>query len=182
LAYLLRSLILIMLISIFIVVFSALNWINIEKFNHIALAIPSFVFLIFAQAFVMFYFIGVHRLTENVYRILHSKNNLEELFDSPPKDLSPYVEKVNKFLHQTGLSKRQTIPWTMLMLILGSLGFLLGGAHHTGLVQKIIHSGVIYGFLVAMSIGFVRQWYYLGKSHKLLRELKTLFQIPDGSM
>lgn len=170
-----------MVISIAITVGSALGWIQLE-YNHISVAIPSFIFLIFAQAFVMFYFIGVNRLTENVWNVLHSENNLSELFDEAPADLSPYKEKVKKFLHQTSLCKRQTIPWTMLMLALGTLGFLLGGAHHTGMVRKIIHSGVVYGFIAAMLIGFVRQWYYLGRAHRLLRELKTLFGISSDAM
>ncbi len=70
----------------------------------------------------------------------------------------------------------------MLMLVLGSIGFLLGGAHDTGLVVKTVHSGVIYGFMAAMLIGFVRQWIYLGKSHILLRELKSTFGMSDDAM
>ena len=111
-----------------------------------------------------------------------TEGNLGELFEEAPTDLEPYKKKVKKYVYQTSLSKRQTIPWTMLMLILGTLAFLLGGAHDTGLVRKIVHSGVVYGFLAATIIGFVRQWYYLGKSHKLLREMKALFSIPDGQM
>ena len=47
----------------------------------------------------------------------------------------------------------------------GTLGFLLGEAHDTGLVSKTTHSGVVYGFLAATGIGFARQWYYLGKPY-----------------
>ncbi len=68
------------------------------------------------------------------------------------------------------------------MLVLGMIAFLLGGAHDTHLVSKSTHAGVVYGFLVAALIGFVRQWFYLGKMHHLLRKLKALFQIPDGQM
>ncbi len=68
------------------------------------------------------------------------------------------------------------------MLILGMIAFLLGGAHDTGLVLKTTHSGVVYGFLAAMFIGFFRQWWFLGKAHILLRKVKGLFDIPDGSM
>jgi hypothetical protein len=70
----------------------------------------------------------------------------------------------------------------MLMLVLGSIGFLLGGAYDTGLVSRVIHSGVVYGFTAAMLIGFVRQWYYLGKSHLLLREMKALFGMSNDAM
>lgn len=151
-------------------------------YGHIGLSIPTIVFTIFTQAFVMFFFIGVSRLCENVQLVLESPGNLEELFDELPKDLAPYKKKTARFVLASTLSKRQTIPWTMLMLALGVLGFLLGAAHDTGMVRKIIHSGVIYGFIVAMIIGFVRQWIYLGKSHKLLRELKTLFGMSSNSM
>ncbi|MFA5582874.1 MAG: hypothetical protein WDA09_01565 [Bacteriovoracaceae bacterium] len=180
-AHLLRFLLLLMLCGILLTTFVALGWINLE-FSHIQLAIPSFIYVIFIQAFVMFYFIGVARLVENVWNVLHSEGNLGELFEEPPTDLEPYKKKVARFVHETQLSKRQTIPWTMLMLALGTIGFLLGGAHDTGMVPKTVHSGVAYGFIVAMLIGFFRQWYYLGKSHKLLRDIKGLFGISDDAM
>ena len=179
--YLLRGLILLMVIGIFLTVALAKGWMTLP-INHIHLAIPAFIYTIFAQAFVMFYFIGVSRLTKNVHDILHSKTNLNELFDEPPKDLEPYKKKVLKFVQDSNLAKRQTIPWTMMMLILGMIGFFLGGAHDTGLVSRHVHAGVVYGFLVAMMIGFTRQWQFLGRGHLLLRKLKTLFNLPDGQM
>lgn len=180
-AYLLRALILIMFIGILFTSLLAMRWINYPM-SHIQVAIPAFIYTIFAQAFVMFYFIGVARLTNNVYSIVASGTNLGELFENPPSDLAPYIEKTKKMVEEADRSKRQTVPWTILMLILGMIAFLLGGAHDTGLVQKTTHSGVVLGFFVAMTIGFVRQWYYLGKSHKLLRKLKGLYEIPDGQM
>lgn len=180
-AYLLRFLLIIMIIGITLTVTVALGWLNID-FGHIQLAIPSFMYVIFIQAFVMFYFIGVARLVENVWNALNSEANLSELFEVPPADLGPYKKKVARYIHESQLSKRQTIPWTMLMLVLGTIAFLLGGAHDTGMVSKVVHSGVAYGFLAAMLICIVRQWYYLGKSHKLLREMKTLFGMSDDAM
>jgi hypothetical protein len=180
-ANLLRVLILLMLVGISLTAAVALNFINFPL-THIHLAIITFLYTIFAQAFVMFYFIGVARLIENVHTILHSGGKMDELFDEPPTDIKPYKEKVVKFVADTKRCKRQTIPWTMLMLTLGTIAFLLGGAHDTGMVDKTIHSGVVYGFLAAMLIGFVRQWYYLGVGHKTLRKIKGLFQIPDAQM
>mgnify|MGYP003387377536 CR=1 FL=1 len=180
-AYLLRTLILVMVASIALTAMTALGWVQIP-FSHIQTALPSFLFLIFIQAFVMFYFIGVARLVENVWTVLHSESNLDELFDSPPADLAPYKKRVARFVHESTLSKRQTIPWTILMLVLGSIGFLLGGAHDTGMVAKTVHSGVVYGFIAAMLIGFFRQWVYLGKSHALLRDMKGLFGMSSDAM
>lgn len=180
-AYLLRSLLLLMVASILLTAMLALKWIKLE-YSHIQLAIPAFIYTIFAQAFVMFYFIGVSRLTNNVYQIITSGTNLHELFDNPPDDLTPYIEKTKKFVEESDRCKRQTIPWTILMLVLGMIAFLLGGAHDTGLVQKTTHSGVVLGFIIAMLIGFFRQWHYLGKSHTLLRKLKTLYGISDAAM
>ena len=180
-AYLLRFLLIIMVFCIVITGGVALGWFSLS-FGHIQLAIPSFLFTIFIQAFVMFYFIGVARLVENVWNALNSQQNLGELFENPPSDLDPYKTKVSRYVHESQLSKRQTIPWTMLMLILGTLAFLLGGAHDTGMVSKIVHSGVAYGFFAALLIGFVRQWHYLGKSHQLLGELKQLFGISRDRM
>jgi len=180
-AYLLRGLLLLMVAGIVLTTALALDWLTLPQ-SHIQTAIPSFIFLIFIQAFVMFYFIGVARLVENVWNVLQSEQNLHELFDTPPADLEPYKKRVARFVHESVLSKRQTIPWTMMMLVLGSIGFLLGGAHDTGLVSKTVHSGVVYGFIVAMGIGFFRQWIYLGKSHILLRELKGLFGMSSDSM
>lgn len=180
-AYLLRTLIVIMFVSILLTALLALKIISLP-IGHIHLSIPTFIYTIFAQAFVMFYFIGVARLTNNVYSIISSGTNLNELFETPPEDLRPYLEKTKKFVEDADRCKRQTIPWTILMLILGMIAFLLGGAHDTGLVQKTTHSGVVLGFFVAMTIGFFRQWYYLGKSHQLLRKLKTLYGIADAQM
>ncbi|MBC7541065.1 MAG: hypothetical protein H7281_19770 [Bacteriovorax sp.] len=180
-AYLLRTLIVLMILSIILTALLALKIVHLP-FSHIQIAIPAFIYTIFAQAFVMFYFIGVSRLTNNVYSIVNSGTNLNELFDIPPEDLTPYIEKTKKFVEDADRCKRQTIPWTILMLILGMIAFLLGGAHDTGLVQKTTHSGVVLGFITAMTIGFFRQWYYLGKSHTLLRKLKNLYGIADGQM
>ena len=180
-AYLLRFFLLVMITGIILTTSVALGWLDIG-FGHIQLAIPTFMYVIFIQAFVMFYFIGVSRLVENVWTALNSTENLSELFDSVPDDLTPYKKKVARYVHESQLSKRQTIPWTMLMLVLGTIAFLLGGAHDTGLVRKIIHSGVAYGFLASMVIGFVRQWIYLGKSHLLLGEMKGLFGMSRDAM
>lgn len=180
-AYLLRTLISLMFASILLTALVAMKIIHLPL-GHIQLAIPTFLYTIFAQAFVMFYFIGVSRLATNVYNIVATGTNLNELFEGPPSDLAPYIEKTKKFVDDSTLSKRQTIPWSILMLVLGMIAFLLGGAHDTGLVQKTTHSGVVLGFFVAMSIGFFRQWHYLGKSHALLRKLKSLYQIPNGQM
>ncbi|HXH31601.1 MAG TPA: hypothetical protein VNJ01_12375 [Bacteriovoracaceae bacterium] len=180
-AYLLRFLLLLMVLGIALTALVALGMIEIN-FGHIQLSIPTFMFVIFIQAFVMFYFIGVSRLVENVWNALNSPENLSELFDEAPRDLEPYRKKVTRYVHESQLSKRQTIPWTILMLVLGTIAFLLGGAHDTGLVTKVVHSGVAYGFIVAMLIGFVRQWYYLGKSHVLLGEMKGLFGISRDAM
>lgn len=180
-AYLLRFLIFLMLAGIALTASSALGWLSFS-FSHIELAIPAFIYVIFIQAFVMFYFIGVARLVENVHNVLHSEDNLGELFEVPPQDIAPYQKRVIRFVHASTLCKRQTIPWTILMLALGTIGFLLGAAHDTGMVSKTTHSGVVYGFISAMLIGFYRQWVYLGKSHKLLREIKGLFNISRDSM
>ena len=68
------------------------------------------------------------------------------------------------------------------MLILGMLAFLFGGAHDTGLVEKATHVGLVYGFIAALTIGFFRQWYYLKKTHLLLRKVKALYSLPDAQM
>lgn len=181
-AHLLRFLLLLMVAGIALTTSVALGWIQIEQFGHIQLAIPSFLYVVFIQAFVMFYFIGVSRLVENVWNALNTEANLGELFDEAPADIEPYRKKVARYVHESTLSKRQTIPWTMLMLVLGTIAFLLGGAHDTGMVSKVVHSGVAYGFFASMIIGFVRQWYYLGKSHILLGEMKALFGMSRDAM
>ena len=181
-AYLLRALIVVMITGLLLVILSALGKVDIYQLGHLRLAIPFFIYVIFAQAFVMFYFIGVSRLTMNIWNILNTQENLGDLFDTPPNDLSPYIEKTRKFAHDSNTFKRQTIPWTMLILCLGTLAFLAGGAHDTGLIDKHIHSGLVYGFTAAVMIGFVRQWYFLGKAHLHLRKIKALYMISDQSM
>jgi len=180
-ANLLRTLIALMFVGILLTVLIALQLVSLP-FSHIQLAIPAFLYTIFAQAFVMFYFIGVSRLVKNVYYIVSTGQNMHELFEEAPTDLAPYIEKTKKMVEDSDRSKRQTIPWSILMLVLGMIAFLLGGATDTGLVQKTTHSGVVLGFFVSMTIGFFRQWYYLGKAHHLLRNLKGLYSIPDSQM
>lgn len=180
-AYLLRAIILLTLFGILLVIASAHSLIHLP-INHIHLAIPTFIFIIFEQSFVMFYFIGVSKFTENIHIILHTKTNLKEIFESPPEDLTPYIKKTNILYYEANLGKKQTTPWSILILVLGMIAFFLGAAHDTNLVNKSTHSGVVYGFLAATLIGSVRQWYYLGKSHTLLRKVKTLFSIPDQIM
>ena len=181
-AYLLRTLILLMMLSILLVVSSAMELVDVG-FGHIHLAIPVFLYCIFAQAFVMFYFIGVSRLIRNIWGLLQEGGGTEGLFpSSPPEDLSPYLKKTKKFLQESTRCQRQTIPWTMLMLTLGTLAFLFGAAHDTGMAAKATHVGLVYGFIGAGTIGFFRQWHYLGKAHSLLRKIKALYRLPDGSM
>ena len=180
-AYLLRILILLMMLLVMTTFLSAMDWIPLGL-GHIKLAIPTLLYCIFAQAFVMFYFIGVSRFVNNVWEILHSKSDLKELFEIPPEDIRPYIKKTKKFMDESNRCKRQTIPWTMLMLILGMMGFLLGGAHDTGLVEKTTHVGPVYGFITVSTIGFFRQWHYLGRVHLLLRKMKALYGLPDNQM
>ena len=178
-AYLLRVLIVLMMLSVLGTTASAMGWINLG-FGHIELAIPTFIYCIFAQAFVMFYFIGASRLIDNIWQVLHAEG--ENALQIPIQNRESYIKKTKKFVQESARCKRQTIPWTMLMLLLGMLAFLLGGAHDTGLVEKAIHVGPVYGFIAASTIGFFRQWHYLGRTHRLLRKVKSLYQIPDAQM
>ena len=170
-----------MMLAVMTTFASAMGWVDLGL-GHIQLAIPTFLYCIFAQAFVMFYFIGVSRLTNNVWNALHSEQAPQELFEVAPPELAPYLKKTRKFVQHSTRYKRQTIPWTMLMLTLGMLAFFLGAAHDTGGAKKATHVGVVYGFLAASGLGFLRQWHYLGEAHRLLRKLKALFRLPDSRM
>jgi hypothetical protein len=181
-AFLLRVLNILMILGLGVVFLTAKGIIDFDGQNHLGLAIPYFIFAIFVQAFTMFYFIGVGRFTKNIYEIISTGQRLDELFEEVPENFKKYEEKVKKFFFDSETFKRQTIPWTMLMLTLGTIAFLLGGAHDTGLVAKHIHSGVSYGFAGASLIGFLRQWIYLGKAHLHLRKIKSLFMIDHNSM
>ena len=180
-AYLLRILILLSLLSLVLVIVSAHGWISLHL-GHIKISIPVFIAIMFIQSFTMFYFIGVEKMTANVVNCLQTETRLEHLFDNPPSDLRPYMKQVSRMYFEAKLCKRQTIPWIMLTLVLGMTAFLLGGAHDTGLVEKTIHSGVSYGLGASLCLGFFRQWHYLGKAHRLLYKLKALFEIPHGQM
>ena len=105
-AYLLRILIVLMILGIFLTVGLAFKVITLSL-GHIQVAIPTFIYTIFAQAFVMFYFIGVSRLTNNVYLVLHEQKNLKELFDDPPEDLTPYKKKVFQIYYKALIRGRE---------------------------------------------------------------------------
>jgi hypothetical protein len=180
-AYLLRTLLIVMISGITLTILTAMGHTPLSL-THVQVAIPSFLYLIFAQAFVMFYFIGSSRLADNVVNVLNSPAHLDEIFEKAPESLDPYKKKANQFQYDASLCKRKTIPWTMMMLALGMLAFFLGAAHDTSMVNKSVHVGVVYGFLAAMVIGIVKQWYYLGKTHMMLRKIKYLFELPDHQM
>lgn len=179
--YLLRLLLTLTVLGILGTVLLAKK-ILVGPFGHIQIAIPAFLFTIFCQAFVMFYFIGVDRFVKNIYHILKTEKDLNSLFDDAPKDLGPYTKKVEQFYFQAENYKRQSIPWAILSLILGMLAFLLGGAHDTAMVPKYIHSGVVYGFSASLLIGAYWQWLNLGRANTLLRNIKNLFSISDHQM
>ena len=95
-AYLLRFLILLMVFGIVLTAGVALGWWEVG-FGHIQLAIVTFIYTIFAQAFVMFYFIGVARLMNNVYAVLTTRTSKTlGSFDNPLKILGPYKKKTIK--------------------------------------------------------------------------------------
>ena len=181
LAYLLRSLLTLMLISFVGVILQAKGTINLP-ISHIPFALACFIYLLFTQAFIMFYFIGVSRFLENVLDLFSKEEKLTDYFKEVPKDLAPYKKRVTRGVFDSRLFKRKTIPWCMLIQVLASLALLLGGAHDTAVVSKYYHTGVVYGLLGAIIIGFIRQWHYLGKGHQLLRNIKQLFDISDFSM
>ena len=108
-AYLLRTLILLMMLFIMATFLSAMNWISLGL-GHIKLAIPTLLYCIFTQAFVMFYFIGVSRFVNNVWEILHRKSDLKELFEMPPEDMRPYIKKTKKlWMNQPVVSAKQSL-------------------------------------------------------------------------
>lgn len=180
-AYLLRLLLSFMGLFFITTVLTAHHLIPWD-WHHISLSIPLILLLIFTQAFIMFYFIGVSRLVDNIMGHLNSRQGLDQLFDTPPEDLTPYQQKMNRIHYQTSMFKRQTVPWSALIITLGIFGFLLGAALDTGNTSYEVHVGVVYGFSIAFLIGFYKQWIYLGKAHLVLREVKYLFMISDDSM
>ncbi|MDA8792695.1 hypothetical protein N9N67_05585 [Bacteriovoracaceae bacterium] len=179
--YLLRLLNCLMLGIVVLTILAALGYVNLE-FNHVQLALPTIILTIFIQAFIMFYFIGVSRLTQKVQHSFHEEIQDQENQEIPDDDKTFYEKKLIHFVHVSTVSKRQVIPWVMIILTLGIIGLFLGAAHDTGMVAKTTHSGVVLGFFAALIIGFVKQWIYLKKAHLLLREIKSLFSIPDQSM
>lgn len=180
-AHLLKGLLCLAVLSIITTASMAFGWID-SNTPHGLWAVGTYLYLIFTQAFIMFYFIGCARMVDNVDQALQSGDSNKELFENPPTDLAPYIKKVNTFQYQSQLCKRQTIPWTMLIILLGMLSIFMGGAVDTGMANTYFHTGMVYGFFTALAIGFFKQWYYLGKTHKLLRHIKALFEIPDHQM
>ena len=124
----------------------AYGFFGYENFSHILYVIPLLIVLIFVYAFCMFFFIGVHQFTNNILTNLNTKKNLGSLFaENCPDDLTEYIKKTNRFEYQAKYIKRQVVPWVILTLTLGCIAFLLGAAHHTGVVGKTVHSGVVWG-------------------------------------
>jgi succinate dehydrogenase/fumarate reductase cytochrome b subunit len=142
---------------------------------------------IFILAFVMFYFMGVRQLVLNVMQGLQNSNRdqLTEYFsrkEDIPQDLTPYLSKLNRFYYVVNQAKRKSIPWCILILILGILSFLLGAAHHTNVVDKSVHVGVVFGPIVASTLGCIWMVKYLGDAHRTLKSMKELFGLKSHHM
>ena len=180
-AHLLRLLLALSGLGVALVVALAHGWAHVGP-GHILLAIPVFIGVVFVQAFVMFYFIGVARLVEKVLVALQSPDGPGTLFDEPPADPSPWIKRVSRMHLEAKMGRRRTVPWSVLAIVLGTAAFLLGGAFDTGLVGLHVHGGVAHGFCAALGIGTVRQWAHLGRAHRLLRRLKALFDVPAHRM
>lgn len=180
-AYLLRALVLLVAVLMAALFSHAKGWIELP-YGHIKLAIPIFLVVMFTQTFVMFFFIGISRMVKNIHFILHGKTDLDQLFDDPPEDLSPYMKKVTRFKYKADTYKRKIIPWIVLSILLGTITFLMGGAYDTGAVERNTHLGLSYGFLFTLFMGLISQWKYLKEVHLLLRQVKSTFDIEDHSM
>jgi hypothetical protein len=155
--------------------------------SHIILSIPFIIGLIFVLAFVMFYFIGVRQLMVNVMQGLQGakREQLAEYFEGEaqiPSDLTPYLSKLNRFYYLANQAKRKSIPWCILILILGILSFLLGAAHHTNVVDKSIHAGVVLGYLTASTLGCIWMIKHLRTANQSLRDMKSLFGLKSHQM
>lgn len=187
-SYLLQVLLLAITVSGWFIAAGAFGWIpSGDHLSHILWAVPFVIMLIFINAFVMFYFIGVKQLVVNIVHNLQNPKpeQLAEYFagsEHVPQDLTPYLSKLNRFYYVVNQAKRKSIPWCMLTLTLGILAFLLGAAHHTLVVNKSVHVGVVIGYLVASTLGCYWMLKHLRASHQTLRALKSLFGLESHRM
>lgn len=170
----LRALIALMYASMLFTAIIALDFFSLP-IGHILISIFSMILVIFTQAFVIFYFIGAARLAKNVFLALNSDKHLNGLFENLPHDIGPYIKESKRLAAEADRFKRQTVPWGILILLLGMLAFLLGAATDTRMVDKTIHTGVVLGFFVAMAIGVFKQWHYLKKSKQTIVQIRALF-------
>jgi hypothetical protein len=180
-AYLLRALLCVITSAMIILFASAKGWIEVP-FGHIKLSIPVFLVVMFTQTFVMFFFIGISRMVQNIHNILHGKTDLDQLFDNPPEDLTPYMKKITRFRYKADTFKRKIVPWVILSIVLGTFTFLMGGAYDTGAVSRNTHLGLSYGFIFTLTMGIISEWRYLKQAHILLRQVKSTFELEDHAM
>jgi hypothetical protein len=178
----LQGLLTVMFTFILLTILKGYHFLDFLHWNHITLAIPTLILVIFVQAFVMHFFIGIHHYIENIKNCVSSEENIKKYFDNPPNDLTPYIKLIDQLYSQSQQNKRQVIPWCILLILLSMAAFLLGGAHDTGLVVKEVHAGVALGFFVASLLAFFSQWHFLNKSNMLLRKAKSIFSLPDHLM
>ncbi len=177
-AYLLRTLILLSIIGIIVTALMALKFIDFNM-NHISLSIPVFLLTILSQSLVMFYFIGIKKFINNIHSIIMDNKNPSNIFenDQPLEVIEKYRKTTTHFLQSADISKRKVIPWTILIIILGMLAFFLGAAHDNNIVSRHIHSGVVYGFIVALAIGFFQEWKHLGINRILVLKVRATFKL-----
>lgn len=152
------------------------------NYSHIILALTSFIYFIFAEAFILFYLIGVGRMVENIKEKL-AKGDLSDLVEEGQEvDLVLYRKKMVIFEQKIKNIKSRNVPWTILTLFLGSICFLSGGAFDTALIERTTHLGLGIGFGVSLLISYF--WHTTGiiQADRLLSNLKEIFSLSRNSM
>ena len=125
---------------------------SIYKANHIAFAFFSTILYMFTQTLIMFYFIGAgKKIKETII-----ENNLKK---------ETYKEVIE-------LKRRLFTPLTLNMLFVG-IAFILGGAVHTGAINKLWHSG----FFILSIIHYLKV--IIIQHNSFIENNKTLLKVGE---
>ena len=125
---------------------------SIYKANHIAFAFFSTILYMFTQTLIMFYFIGAgKKIKETII-----ENNLKK---------ETYKEVIE-------LKRRLFTPLTLNMLFVG-IAFILGGAVHTGGINKLWHSG----FFILSIIHYLKV--IIIQHNSFIENNKTLLKVGE---
>ena len=154
-----------MLLSYFLMIISFLllcingaqGYLHFKIYNatHIQFAFIATIFYMFAESWIMFYFIG-------------SGKTIKETIIAYNLDTKIYNDVIR--------SKRKLFPHITINILLIGIVFVIGGGVHTKVISSFFHAGLFFIGLIHFSYLIYLQHYYFKDTVRILIQLGDLIK------